>query len=367
MDDFNRMDREYSSEFWEAIEQVQNLSPGDVLAIIEENQQRTVSFPEKMLLREIQLADKEAALVSEKELEEQQNKHLLKERIEQGDFFIAESPDLPYLRDDMATMENPLFALKPGDTRVIQYESTSKDRILRTTIRSSVGIGRATIFDKDIWIYAISKLMQAKFEGQEINSAVEIPVIEFLKATNRGDGGRQFEMFRDALDRLQGTNIVTEIETGGKRSASGFSLLDGWEVIEENKKKIPLRVVIQLPHWLYRSIQSNEVLPISNLYFRLRKPIDRRLYEIARKFCGRQASWKIGLEKLHGKTGATMAMKEFRRSINSLVQANVLPDYEIQYDRETDMVIFINLDPDVQKAATSKRVAKLAGNLFKKI
>ena len=50
MDDFNRMDREYSSEFWEAIEQVQNLSPGDVLAIIEENQQRTVSFPEKMLL-----------------------------------------------------------------------------------------------------------------------------------------------------------------------------------------------------------------------------------------------------------------------------------------------------------------------------
>ena len=62
-----------------------------------------------------------------------------------------------------------------------------------------------------------------------------------------------------------------------------------------------------------------------------------------------------------------MAMKEFRRSINSLVQANVLPDYEIQYDRETDMVIFINLDPDVQKAATSKRVAKLAGNLFKKI
>lgn len=360
MDDFISMDTGYSQEFWEQIEQLQNLSPEEILSLIEENTGRAVRFPEKMLLRLIIEKDKNLG-------EEQKKKHLLKDRIEQGDFFIAELPDLPYLRDDMASMENPLFALKPGDTRVIEYTSTSKNRILRTKIRSSVEIGRATIFDKDIWIYAISKLMQAKFEGKEINSAVEIPVIEFLKATNRGGGGRQYEIFKESLERLSGTRITTEIETGGVRDASGFGLLDEWRITEKGKNDIPLKVVIQLPNWLYRSIQSNEVLPISNQYFRLRKPIDRRIYEVARKFCGRQPCWKISLEKLHGKTGATMAIKEFRRSINSLIQANVLPDYKIQYDRKIDIVTFVNLDPDVQKIASGRQVVKLAAELLKKM
>lgn len=33
--------------------------------------------------------------------------------------------------------------------------------------------------------------------------------------------------------------------------------------------------------------------------FRLRKPIEWRLYEIARKHCGGQADWLVGLELLH--------------------------------------------------------------------
>lgn len=367
MDNFNRMSTEYSANFWEIVSELQNISPDEVETIIRDNLNKTVPFPENMLLKQIQQRDQKAALVVEKEEAEQQKKHLLKDRIEQGDFFIAESPDLPYLRDDMASMENPLFALKAGDVRVIEYESRSKDRTLKTTIRPSVDIGRATIFDKDIWIYAISKLMQAKFEGKEINSAVEVSVFEFLKATNRGDGGNQFEMFRDALNRLQGTSIMTEIETGGTRSASGFGLLDGWEVMEENTKKIPLKVVIQLPHWLYRSIESNEVLPISNQYFRLRKPIDRRIYEIARKFCGRQPSWKISLEKLHEKTGTTDLLRNFRVALNSLAEANVLPNYEIQYDRKSDMVTFINRDDDVQQNANEQAFKAVTKGILKKL
>ena len=202
--------------------------------------------------------------------------------------------------------------------------------------------------------------MQAKFEGKEINNVIEFSAMEFFKATNRGDGGKQFEMFRDALNRLSGTRIMTEIETGGKRSASSFGLLDGWEVTEENKKKLPLKVVIELPHWLYRSITKNEVLPISKDYFRLRKPIDRRIYEIARKHCGKQKSWKISLENLHLKTGATMVLKEFRRSLNSLCHADVLPDYEIDYDRQADMVIFVSRDEAVHFEDNQKTIAKLS-------
>ena len=124
--------------------------------------------------------------------------------------------------------------------------------------------------------------------------------------------------------------------------------------VEENDKKYPLRVIIELPHWLYRSITKDEVLPISKDYFRLRKPIDRRVYEIARKHCGKQPSWKISLELLHRKTGATMVFKNFRIAINSLAQANVLPDYCIEYDRKSDMVTFINRDDESQLLINQK-------------
>ena len=38
-----------------------------------------------------------------------------------------------------------------------------------------------------------------------------------------------------------------------------------------------------------RAIESNEVVTISNDYFRLRRPLERRLYEIGRKHCGGQS------------------------------------------------------------------------------
>ena len=349
------MSIEYSDKFWEMVEGLNYLRPDDVMQLIEENKQRTVSFPENMLLKQILERDRVLGESANLEQDELEKKHLLVERYEKGDFFIAEGSDLPYIRDDMASMANPLFALKAKDIRTIRYNQNE----VKTEISANAEYGRATIFDKDIWIFAISKLMQAKFEGKEINSAIEFSAVEFFKSTNRGLGGKQFEMFRDALNRLSGTRVMTEIETGGQRTASGFGLLDGWEVLEENDKKLPLRVVIELPHWLYRSIAKDEVLPISKEYFRLRKPIDRRVYEIARKHCGKQNSWKISLEQLHKKTGTTDVLRNFRLAINSLCQADVLPDYVIEYNRQNDMVTFINRDEIVQLANKQKVLNKI--------
>lgn len=354
------MSFEYTTNFWDSVEKLQNLDMSDVLALIEENKARSVSFPENLLLRHLQEIDKK---IGEEQLAEQgelEKKHLLVERYEKGDFFIAEGSDLPYIRDDMASMAHPLFALKAKDIRTIRYEQND----VKTEISANAEYGRATIFDKDIWIFAISKLMQAKFEGKEISNVIEFSAIEFFKSTNRGLGGKQFEMFRDALNRLSGTRVMTEIETGGQRNASGFGLLDGWEVIEENAKKFPLRVIIEIPHWLYRSIAKDEVLPISKDYFRLRKPIDRRVYEIARKHCGKQFSWKISLELLHKKTGTTDVIRNFRAAINSLCQADVLPDYAIEYDRQNDMVTFINRDEAILLEANQKIIKKLTKSIF---
>lgn len=55
-----------------------------------------------------------------------------------------------------------------------------------------------------------------------------------------------------------------------------------------------IAVEVGLSRWLFNAVQVHEVLTINSDYFRLRKPIERRLYELARKHCGDQAHFAIG-------------------------------------------------------------------------
>jgi len=103
-----------------------------------------------------------------------------------------------------------------------------------------------------------------------------------------------------------------------------------------------VRVSVTLPDWLYRSIEAKAVLTISPDYFRLRKPLDRRIYELARKHCGNNKQWIFNLDTLKDKSGSTASLREFRRGIKSLALSNQLPDYKIVYDDKKDQVIFKN-------------------------
>ena len=86
-------------------------------------------------------------------------------------------------------------------------------------------------------------------------------------------------------------------------------------------------VTVTLSDWIYRSVLSRSVLTLHRDYFRLRKPLERRVYEIARKHCGRQAEWRIGLETLLKKTGSTSPRRVFRKMIRDIAEEDGLPDY----------------------------------------
>jgi len=102
-----------------------------------------------------------------------------------------------------------------------------------------------------------------------------------------------------------------------------------------------IRVEVTLPKWLYRSIESKTLLTLSPDYFRLRKPLDRRIYELARKHCGNNQSWKFDLNTLLERSGSTASMKEFRKAIKSLAESNQLPDYSVEFDGKKNQVTFI--------------------------
>lgn len=130
------------------------------------------------------------------------------------------------------------------------------------------------------------------------------------------------------MDRLQGVSIKTNIKTGKREQTSVFGLIDAYDVIESSRiKDRMIRLEIRLSDWIYNSILGKEVLTISRDYFRLGKPIERRVYEIARKHCGAQSSWSIGLANLMEKTGSTGTLRLFRSRLKDIANDDNLPDY----------------------------------------
>jgi len=155
--------------------------------------------------------------------------HLSPYRHRQLDFFVADILDAAP-KDDMASMEHPLFALKAGDKRVRVYERNG------STVTVKPGHdGCATIHDKDLWIYCISHLVEAINRGREdVGRVVRLTAYDFLVATNRRTDGDSYKRMGDALARLKGTVIETNIETDGQRERAGFGLIDSWRVIERD-------------------------------------------------------------------------------------------------------------------------------------
>ncbi|RUQ34614.1 MAG: RepB family plasmid replication initiator protein [Candidatus Competibacteraceae bacterium] len=272
---------------------------------------------------------------------------LLPIRHENQDFFVCDIFDaLPCFKDDMASMEHPVFSLstKP-DMRVLHYEHNGNT----ITIKPSYD-GLPTIHDKDVLLYCASYLRAAIARGHTPSRTLRFTALDLLVSTNRLTNGRSYERFKAALERLSGTRIQTNIKTGGLIIEEGFGLIDAWRAVKEDKDGRVIAAEIKLSDWFYNAILSNELLTISRDYFRLRKPIERRIYELARKHCGDDPSFKIGLAKLHKKTGSSSTLREFRRLFGRLLQTDHLPDYAVSMD--ADMVTFTNRN---RKLSTDER------------
>jgi len=263
-------------------------------------------------------------------------RHLMPVRKGQEEFFVADILDwIP--KDDMTSMEHPLFALKAGDRRVRVYERNG----CKVVIEPSSRYGLATIHDKDLWIYCISLLVAAKNRGEVIGRTVRFVMKEFLRMTNRPTSGVGYQRAHEMLRRLKGTVIETNIKTAEISERRGFGLIDSWRVVEkspDNERMVAVEVT--LSDWLFRSIDSMQVLTLSQDYFRLRKPIDRRIYELARKHCGQQEAWRVSMAVLYEKSGSSAALRDFRIDVRKLVESGELPDYFVTYEKDTDMVIF---------------------------
>jgi plasmid replication initiation protein len=262
------------------------------------------------------------------------------------DLFICDVLDaIP--KDDMASMEHPFFSLstKP-DMRHLRYEHNSNTLEIIPS-----GYGLATIHDKDVLIFVISQLIAKMKEGHEPGRTVILRAYDLLIATNRETSGDGYRRLKTGLDRLSGTRIKTNIKTNHVRITKNFGLIDSYEIVERSPDDERMMAIkITLSEWLYNAVAGFEVLTLHRNYFRLRKPMERRIYELARKHCGSHEKWTVRLQTLKKKIGTTAPLKKFRFNVRKLVEMNHLPDYKISL--LDDVVTF-----------TSRRMSARKGNV----
>ena len=264
---------------------------------------------------------------------------LLPDRYPTPDFFVCDLFDAAP-KGDMVSMEHPIFSLstKP-DRRIRRYEH--HDHFVQIT--PSV-VGLATMHDRDILIYCISQLMAGLNEGVALSRTVRFKAHDLLKATNRMTNGRGYEGLKAALERLRGTMISTNLITGGEEQLDIFGLIDRARIVRQTRDGRMQDVEITLSDWVFNAIRAREVLTLHRDYFRLRKPLERRIYELARKHCGQKKEWRITLPVLQRKCGSSSTLREFRRLIQNIVEHDKehahIPDYGVQMDE--DMITFTN-------------------------
>lgn len=273
------------------------------------------------------------------DIDQEERTPLLPVRHPNQDLFICDVLDaIP--KDDMASMEHPVFSLstKP-DTRTRRYEHN--DNVIEIV---PSGLGLATIHDKDVLIYCISQLVAKMNQGGTPNRTLRLQAYDLLVATNRQTDGHGYRLLKDALTRLRGTTIVTNIKTGGEDTTHGFGLIEEFKIRRKTFDGRMLDLEITLSEWAYRSVISKNVLTLHRDYFRLRKPFERRMYELARKHCGMKDEWTIGLELLQKKCGSSSPLRVFRALVKKVCEHDAehthFPDYAVTMTN--DMIHFRN-------------------------
>ncbi|GAA6202864.1 replication initiator protein A [Aquicoccus sp. SU-CL01552] len=281
------------------------------------------------------------------------------DRHRQGDFFLCDIFDaIP--KDDLASMEHPLFSLSTRpDRRILSYAHNA----VQITVTPSVK-GLATIHDKDILIFCISQLMAALNAGRQVSRTLYLKAHDLLIATNRETSGDAYRRLREAFERLAGTRITTNIVTGAQETTTGFGLIESWEIVRKTPRNAKgggrmVSVSVTLSDWLYRAVLSKSVLTLSRDYFRLRKPLERRIYELARKHCGRQEGWTVSVETLLKKSGSASPRRVFRRMLRDMIAADHLPDYAME-ELDGDLIRFTPKGRMIEAPVTPPRLSEAA-------
>ena len=117
-------------------------------------------------------------------------------------------------------------------------------------------------------IFCTSQLVAALNAGRPVARTLHLvaprPAASSTCRETSGDGYRRL---REALERLAGTRITTNLVTGPKDDpvevTTGFGLIEAWQIVRRTRGGRMVSVSVTLSEWLYRAILAKSVLTLS--------------------------------------------------------------------------------------------------------
>ncbi|MBB3349560.1 replication initiator protein A [Sphingomonas sp. BK069] len=250
----------------------------------------------------------------------------------QGELFSLDSPLLGGVQGERSLMAYPFFALtKAAWTKPLAYRTDE------VSIEIGPGPkGVATIYDKEILLY-IASLMVSKLDaGQRVGQTFQFTANDLFRVTGINSSSRSYSRLSDALERLQGTQIKTNIEAGGSGEEGFFSWLEAaslqYTKSPTGEKRLK-SIKVRLCDWLYRAIMvDRHVLEYAPSYFEL-GPVERRLYEVSRSLCV-DGPVSVALDDLRLQLGYQASLRHFKYDLTKIIEADVIPGFRFVLEED---------------------------------
>ena len=174
--------------------------------------------------------------------------------------------------------------------------------------------GPASILDKDVFVFLVSRL-----SADHTSPVVRASLREILLTMGRGTSGKDYPALVGAIERVAGMRV--EIVFGNRKKRE-FSLLDA-EIARSVAGRV-LGVTLTAPDWVVECVRQGWDLPLDHRYRLLRRPLERRLYELSLVYHG-----PMRLSRLQALTGIESPPKRFREMLRS-VGPDVLPGVRVK-------------------------------------
>jgi plasmid replication initiation protein len=246
--------------------------------------------------------------------------------------FEASAVNVP-VKDLLDLMMHNWFALTAGRTEPIEYSYTNARSERQETVRITCPHehGIATIHDQDLLLFVISQWIEARAKGMVSSRRVIFTPYQFFQWIDRTPSGSAYQRFKEALERLKGTNIETSrsIEQGKNRRnmTKRFSWVSEYGLAVENDELRGVEIV--LAEWLYEMVHHYHVLTLDPRYFGLTGATERWLYMYAHRSAGKSGVWMESIAKIHRKSASQQDLKHFKSQLMKVIEKNALPGLKL--------------------------------------
>ncbi len=244
----------------------------------------------------------------------------------------ASNLDSP-LRGDIQGERNmaayPFFALsKTPQHKPLVFQQGNVKIEVRASSR-----GVATIYDKEVLLYLASLIAEAVNQGKGTEKRFTFTAHDYFRVVGSNRSARSYERLQAAIERLQGSQIRTSIQAGGKGSEGFFSWITEAHIeYDETKDKKRLKSIsLTVCEWLLQAIvRDQRTLVYHHGYFDL-GAIERRMYEVAHAADYFEGQYTTTVEDVFERLGSSEAeIGKFRHHLRDIASRQPLPEYHLE-------------------------------------